>query len=317
MRSTVPHTAETRANSPENWAEQGLAGDWRYKFFYWLMRIGGKARGYHIALLTSLWYVLFYPSIRQRCRHYLSRRFPDRVGVLAKFSDTFRLVRTYAKTLIDIMVLPLFGSNAIVATCPDHDRLIELCSAPHGFVLLQAHVGCWQVGISTLTQFPKSVSIVMIPEHRTPALFGPLHVSAIDPRTGLEGVMQMTDALLRGEIVTMMGDRTFGGDETSVTVQFLGSPALFPVIPYRLASATGSPVLVMFAPRLPPNRYELRLAEIIEVPPNLGRNPADYAPYAQRFADCLEKFAHEFPWQVFNFYDLWQKPTDDPAAEKL
>jgi predicted LPLAT superfamily acyltransferase len=314
MRPTATPDAEPRANSPENWAQPGLEGDWRYKFFYWLMRIGGKARGYHIAWFTSLWYVVFYPSIRRRCRYYLSRRFPFRVKPLARFLDTFRLVGTYAKTLIDIMVLPLFGSKAIVATCPDHDRLIALCSAPHGFVLLQAHVGCWQVGTSTLTQFPKGVSVVMIPEHRTPALFGPMHVSAIDPRSGLEGVMQMTDALLRGEIVTMMGDRTFGGEDTSVTVQFLGSPALFPVIPYRLASATGSPVLVMFAPRLPPNRYELRLADIIEVPPNLGRNPADYAPYAQRFANCMQKFAEEFPWQVFNFYDLWEEPRENPPA---
>jgi lauroyl/myristoyl acyltransferase len=208
------------------------------------------------------------------------------------------------------MVLPLFGRKGIEANCRDHDRLIELCSTSRGFVLLQAHLGCWQVGISTLTQFPKSVSVVMIPERRTPALFGPLQVAAIDPRTGLEGVMQMTDALLRGEIVTMMGDRTFGGDQTSVSVQFLGSPALFPLIPYRLASATGSPVLVMFSPRLPPNRYEMRLVDIIEVPPNLGRNPKDYEPYAQRFADCMQKFAEEFPWQVFNFYDLWEKSSE-------
>ena len=270
------------------------------------MRLGGKARGYHMANILSLWYVLFYPSIRRRCQFYLGRRFPTRISQWHRFFDTFHLVRAYATTLIDIAVLPLFGSRAISATCPDHDRLIQLCASPRGFVLLQAHVGCWQVGISTLTQFPKPVSIVMIPEHRTPALFGPLVVNAIDPRTGLDGIIQMTDALLRGEIVTLMGDRTFGSDQTAVSVQFMGGPALFPVTPYRLASATGCPVLVMLAPRLPPNRYEMRLVDIIEVPPNLGRSPQDYAPYAQQFANRLEQFAQEFPWQVYNFYDLWQ-----------
>ena len=279
------------------------------------MRLGGKARGYHMANITSFWYVLFYPSIRRRCRYYLSRRFPTRVRLWQRFLDSYRLVCAYAKTLVDIAVLRLFGPSALPAICPDHDRLIQLASDPRGFVLLQAHVGCWQVGISTLTQFPKPVSIVLIPEARTPALFGPLVVNAIDPRSGLDSIIQMTDALLRGEIVTMMGDRTFGSDQTSVTVQFLGSPAPFPIIPYRLASATGCPVLVMLAPRLPPNRYEMRLVDIIEVPPNLGRNPQDYAPYAQQFANRLEQFAQEFPWQIFNFYDLWQDtPPSSPLA---
>lgn len=199
------------------------------------------------------------------------------------------------------MILDVLGPGVISARCPQHDQLIERCALEKGFVLLHAHVGCFQIGASTLTQFPKRVSIVMIPE---PGSNAP--ASVIDPRSGLEGVLLMTNALLRGEIVAMMGDRIFGSDRNVVLVQFLGSPALFPITPYRLASAAGVPVLVMTAPRINRTSYELRLAKVIEVPPNLGRNAADYAPYAQQFADCIEHFAGEFPWQVYNFYDLWQ-----------
>jgi predicted LPLAT superfamily acyltransferase len=161
--------------------------------------------------------------------------------------------------------------------------------------------------MSALTHFPKRVSIVMIPEPRGPVLLGPQSTSMIDPRTGLQGVMAMTEALLRGDIVTMMGDRTFGSDRNTVAVQFLGDPVLFPVTPYRLASATATPILVMAAPKTSANSYELRLLKIIEVPPHLGRSAQDYAPYAQQFADCLEQFTREFPWQYYNFYDLWQE----------
>jgi predicted LPLAT superfamily acyltransferase len=215
--------------------------------------------------------------------------------------DAYRLVCTYAITLVDVMIIDTLGPGVITATCPDHDQLIERCARPQGFILVHAHVGCFQIGASTLTQFPKPVSIAMIPEPgaRAPA-------SIIDPRSGLDGVMLMTDALLRGEIVTMMGDRIFGSDHNVVPVQFLGSTALFPITPYRLASATGVPVLVMTAPRTSKTSYELRVARIIDVPPDLGRNAADYAPYAQQFADCIEEFAREFPWQVYNFYDLWE-----------
>lgn len=294
-----------RGDSPRNWAEPGLGVNWQYRFAFWIMHLGGKARGYHIANIAAAWYVLFYPSIRRRCRFYLQRRFPDHLGWWRGLMDTFRLIQNYATTLADMKVLEMFGPRELSAHCPEHDRLIQLCSSERGFVVLQAHAGCWQIGMSTLGQFSKHVSIVMIPEAKTLALLGAQAATAIDPRSGLDGVMQMTDALLRGEIVTMMGDRTFGTEQTAATVQFLGSPALFPITPYRLASATGVPVLVMLAPKTRANAYELRLAKIIDVPQNLGRDPRNYVQYAQQFADCLEQFARDFPWQVYNFYDLW------------
>ena len=290
-----------------NWAQPGFGRNWQKRFFHWLIRVGGKSRAYHMSCIVTFWYVLLYPSIRRRCRYYLSRRFPDHKGPVRRFLDTFRLARTYAAALVDMTVLEIFGPGAISAVSPDHDRLIQLCSEPRGFVLLHAHVGSFQIGMSALGRFPKRVSTVTIPEARTAMLLGPESAGMIDPRTGLEGVIAMTEALLRGEIVTMMGDRIFGNDQNTAAVQFLGEPALFPITPYRLASATGTPVLVMAAPKTSPDSYELRLLKIIEVPPNLGRNAQDFAPYAQQFADCIERFTQEFPWQYYNFYDLWSE----------
>ena len=287
---------------PEQWAEPGIGPPWRYKFMAWIIRVGGKTRAYHLAYIVTFWYVLFYPSIRRRCAFYLHSRFPSRTHWYQRFADTYRLVSAYAITLVDVMILKVLGPDVISARCPEHDQLIERCARERGFVLVHAHVGCFQIGVATLAQFPKRVSIVMIPEPNSKA-----PAAVIDPHSGLESVVLMTNALLRGEIVAMMGDRIFGSDHNVATIQFLGSPAQFPITPYRLASATGVPVLVMTAPRISPTSYELRLARVIEVPPNLGRNPADYAPYAQQFADCIEQFTQEFPWQVFNFYDLWQQ----------
>jgi predicted LPLAT superfamily acyltransferase len=268
------------------------------------MKFGGRARGYHLANFASLWYVL-YPSVRRRCRFYLDRRFPERRGALQRLADDFRLLRTYSHSLVDMMVLGMFGRSAMTADSPDHDRLRALAAQPGGLIVLHAHVGCWQVGMSTLGEFERPVSVVMIPEPRTTALFPP-GVRVIDPRTGLGGVMEMTQALLRGEIVSLMGDRSFGDEQNTAPVRLLGGEARFPITPYRLASATGAKVLVLTAPKLARGRYALRLSRVIEVPPGLGRSAAAYAPYAQQFADVIEQFAVDFPWQFNNFYDLWQ-----------
>lgn len=297
----------TTASAPRVWAEQGIGPTWRDRFFRWLLRIGGMTRAYHIACIASFWYVLFYPSIRRRCRFYLDHRFPERRGSLRRFLDTFRLVRTYAITLVDMMAMGVLGPTALKAISPDHERLLVLASSDRGFVLLHAHAGCWQVGMSTLGEFPKPVSIVMIPEARTVALFDSRVAGVIDPRTGLQGVMQMTQSLLRGEIVAMMGDRTFGDEQNRVRARFLGGDIWLPITPYRLASATGMPVVVMMAPKTGYRAYELRLIRTIEVPPGLGRNAAAYVPFAQQYADCLEQFVRDYPWQFYNFYDLWSE----------
>jgi predicted LPLAT superfamily acyltransferase len=310
----TPPQQRPAAARAADWAERGIGPGWKHKFFYGLMRIGGKARGYHMANIASLWYVLFYPSIRQRCRFYLDRRFPGRRGAMQKLLDTYRLVRNYATTLVDMMVLSMFGRQAFKASCPDHDRLIEITAGGRGFVLIHGHVGCWQVGMSTLGQLGRKVAIVMLPEPQMVSLLGPQADGAIDPRGGLQASMQITDALLRGDIVAMMGDRTFGSDQTVVTASFLGGRVQLPTSPYRMASATGVPVVVMIAPRIGRGSYQLRLAKVIEVPPGLGRNSARYAPYAQQFADCMEQFVQEYPWQFYNFYDLWRDANALPAA---
>ena len=66
--------------NPPDWRQQGVGANWQHQFFHWLIRIGGRTRAYHIAYIVTFWYVLFYPSIRKRCRFYLDRRFPERRG---------------------------------------------------------------------------------------------------------------------------------------------------------------------------------------------------------------------------------------------
>src|SRR5438045_3509890 len=99
---------DTDATRPAGWAQRGIGTSGQHRFFYYLMKYGGKARGYHLANFVSLWYAL-YPSVRRRCRYYLDRRFPERHGRVRRFLDCYRLLRTYSHTLVDMMVVGMFG----------------------------------------------------------------------------------------------------------------------------------------------------------------------------------------------------------------
>jgi predicted LPLAT superfamily acyltransferase len=121
--------------------------------------------------------------------------------------------------------------------------------------------------------------------------------------------LEMLQVLKEGEVLCIMGDRVMGRDRNSIAVDFLGSSVQVPFGPYKLASAIGSPVAVIFPYKSGRNSYALRVAEIIRVPKGLGRTGEAYRPYATRFIRALEGFVEEHPYQFFNFYDMWEKPS--------
>ncbi len=302
----MPGTGNPRGLEPAaRWSQRGIGKNWQHRFFDGLIRIFGKRPAYHMAYIVTFWYVLLYPPVRKRCRYYLDRRFPTRQGKVRLFLDAYHLIREFGKTLVDITALRILGKRSMVDVCSDAERIVELCRRDKGFVLLSAHVGCWQVGLSNLSNLQKPVSLLMVPDPKGQALLDRRAATVIDPRTGLAGVVAMTQALLRGEIVAIMGDRTFGEDHNTIEARLFGDKVFLPLSPYRLASATGVPIVVLLTLRTGMKTYELRLARVIEVPPGLGRSATQYACYAEQFIACLEEFAEEYPWQFFNFFDLW------------
>ena len=315
-KDTLEISPPSARGQHSTWAERGVGKGWQFRFFYLWIRLLGKRPAYHISYIVTFWYVLLYARIRQRAGYYLDRRFTSPRGCLRRFWEAYHLIRSFGTTLVDIAAFGILGKKSLAAFSPNHDRLMQLCDDQRGFVMLHAHVGCWQVGLSALGHLRKRVSLVMIPDPRGQELLDRYSVSVIDPRRGFEGVVEMTQALFRGEVVGMMGDRTFGDDQNTVKVRFLGSDIVVPVAPYRLASATGVPVVVLMAPKTGYRSYELRLVKEIVVPPGLGRNPQRYTKYAQEFADALEAFVHEYPWQFFNFFDLWRDAAANHADPK-
>lgn len=288
-----------------DWSEPGIGRPWQLRFFDCLIRGLGKRPAYHMMYLVTFWYCLFSPGIRRRTRPYLDRRFPASHGAWRRFWESHRLVRSFGKTLVDLAAWPILGPQAFTVTSPDIPRLQELAGRSSGLVLVNAHVGCWQVAMSILAGLDKPANLVMLPTDRDKLPFNPERMRIIDPRTGLEGVLAMMQALRRGEILCLMGDRVFGEDQHSLRLPFLGELAEFPVSPYRLASATGAPVLMLLTRKCDFRTYEVRLAEVFEVPAGVGRQPEAYAPWVGRFVAALERFIQEHPWDHFNFFDRW------------
>jgi len=135
----------------------------------------------------------------------------------------------------------------------------------------------------------------------------------IDPLGYLGGTLEMLQVIKGGEVLCIMGDRVMGGEGSTLAVDFMGGQISVPFSAYKLASATGAPIAIIFPHTSGGDGYALKVAGVIRVPDNLGRSPAAYRPYAEQYVRALEAFVQEYPYQFFNFFDMWADPV--PKAD--
>lgn len=302
------------ASRRRRWSSRSVGARWQHQFFYLLIRLGGRLGGrrlaYAFAWIVVGWYMLLRPDLRERCRPYLARRFP---GEGASIGNCFRLSYGFAQALIDRAMAGILGPDSLKAEFRGKEKLLPLMATRQGFILMGAHTGCWQAAMAAIDFLDMPVNMLITREqgdvdrhwfeHRKGSGKAPFKV--IDPSGYLGGTLDMIAALKKGEVVCVMGDRVFGGEGSALALPFLGEQALFPVSAYKLASATGAPVVVMLSHKTGFDACVLDVAKVIHVPAKLPRGREGVAPYARQFVQALEAYVGEHPFQFYNFFDMW------------
>jgi len=302
------------------WSSRSVGSNWQHRFFYLLIRLGGRPVAYWFLRLVILYYTLLRPDQRRKGLYYLRRRFPAARG-LELWRHSFRHNLALGQVLIDRAVVGILGPGELAVSFPAGPRLKELLADGRGLILMTAHVGCWQVAMAALDDLETPVHLLMKREpgdvDRLYFEHGggerPFHI--IDPEGEFGGALEMIAVLKRGEVLSVMGDRLLGSDRNGVAADFFGAPVIFPFSAYKLASATGAPIAVLLSRKSGPAAYALELAAVIEVPPGLGRGGEVFRPYADQLAAALERFARDNPYQFFNFFDMWSAPQPTAAPK--
>ena len=293
------------------WTSKSIGSNFQHNIFYFLIRYGGRGASYALLNCVAVYYTLFRPAIRKKANYYLTRRFKTH-NPLAQLLHCYRIYVDLGKALIDRATIGIKGVESINIVSHDLDKLLALIREGHGLILLTAHVGCWQIAMAQLRSFNAPVSLLLHREEGDVDLhyFEHTGVSApfriIDPLGYMSGVLEMMDVLRKGEVVSIMGDRVFGSDKNTVSVNFLGGKVRFPFSAFKLASATGAPIAVHLSYKSGPDSYEFILDRTIRVPAGLSKTEEALRPYVAQFADALESYTERYPYQFFNFYDMWE-----------
>lgn len=301
--------SSAREDRPQ-WTSRSIGSSLQHNIFYFLIRYGGRGASYAILNCVALYYTLCRPAIRKKADYYLKRRFKTE-NPFKKLFHCYHIYVDLGKALIDRAAIGINGPESITITSNDLGGLFNLIHEGHGVILLTAHVGCWQAAMAQLRSLNTPVSLLLHREEGDLDLHYFEHTGIskpfrlIDPLGYTGGVLEMMEVLKKGEALSIMGDRVFGSDRKTVSVNFLGGKVRFPISAFKLASATGAPIVILFSHKSGPGSYEMTLDRVIRVPSHLGKSEKAFYPYVAQFAETLELYTERYPYQFFNFYDMW------------
>ena len=257
----------------------------------------------------SLFFLLWGPGRRGVMRN-LTAILPGS-SVPANFLRTWRVFWNYAWTITDnvrfkeLRVHPDWEFQGL-------EHFAKLEASTTGGIILTAHMGNYDLGAQLFAQTSeRKIVMVRAPETDpdTRRYEEQLHerTAAADLKIDFstratELALDLLDALRRGEIVAIQGDRVTPGI-ASLPATLFGKRTYFPAGPFALAMSARVPIYPMFIFRLGRRRYRLVAGAPFEVVRTRDRGEA-FARGVEHWTRELEQIlrAAWFQWFAFEPY---------------
>jgi len=172
-----------------------------------------------------------------------------------------------------------------------------------GAILVTAHMGSFEVGLVALAREEPRIHVVFKRdafdqfERLRAALRRRLNVAEAAVDDGMPMWLRLRAALQANEVVAIQGDRVMPGQK-GLAVPLLGGHVLLPTGPFKLALASGAPVVPIFSVRTGTGCVRIFLEPVIRV----GSDPDAIDRAVREFAGVLAKYVarHGEQWLVLD-----------------
>lgn len=273
----------------------------------WISLHLGRPAGRGVLHLIAAYFLVFAPAARRASRAYL----PRALGRPARITDGYRQVFSFAATIHDRVYLLKDRFDLFDIRIEGEELIREQLARGRGALLFGAHFGSFEVIRAIGRNQPGlKIALAMYEDNarKINGLLNALNPSArpeIIALGKLDAMLKVHARLAEGALVGVLADRSLG-DEARVPVELLGSPAMLPLGPFRMAAMLDAPVLFMAGLYHGGNRYTIRFAPIADFStvPRAQRDAAIHDA-THRYATVLAQCCREAPSNWFNFFDFW------------
>jgi len=307
---SAPPAAGSEAGTA--WKQQRQRGGRLGNLFFMLLATSGRVGLFVVPFFTfwvALYFVLTAPVAR-RASAELARRLGRGRWFGSRLWFCFRQFYVFGRLTVDRHAILAGNEHLYRVEFVDPEHLTHELDANQGVILLNAHVGNWEVMGHLLKRHEVPVTLVMFdgiqPQLRETmermAQGRSFHVLFTDGSpAAAAGILS---ALGEGHLVGMMGDRVMAGE--SVRVPFLGGKVDLPVGPFVLAAISGAPLVTVFGIRRGNRRYTFQAmpAQRLAFTDRRNKRP-DLERWATAYAQELEAVVRRDPYQWGNLFPIW------------
>lgn len=326
MLLRLPVLLSRRRRAPEpgsrHWSEIREKGTVTgIKILFWIYsRLGAKAANI-ILFPVVLYFFLTSRHARAASLRFLGKAYASGSSHrhLRKRPSTlacFRHFLSFAKAAIDKAASWRGDILHADVVFENKHELMQLIRNGTGIVIIGSHLGNIELcrAVADSVSAPR-LNALMFTEHAAKynsvlRRINPqmaeriIHLEHVSPETAIRLKRKIDD----GEILVILGDRTAVHSQNRFNrVEFLGEEAPFAQGPFILAALMDCPVYLMFCLNKE-GRYRVyfeRFTDRMQLP---RKSREQYLQkYIQQYANRLQHYCLQEPFQWFNFYDFWRQ----------
>jgi predicted LPLAT superfamily acyltransferase len=307
--------ADRVKSESKNWSGTGRlrGGRWGIWFFLTALRLLGLRLTYTMLVPPAVYFSFVSPDVPATMAYH--ERIFGQMPFWKRRWLVFRHFLAFGRALLDRTAILAGKTRPFSFAFEGEHHLRDALAEGRGVLLLSAHLGNWEAAGQYLTRLQVPINVAGL-DKEAPQIRALLDQASnlnfrLIPLTGSPtDVVTLVAAMRRGEVVAMLGDRSYGS--VTARVPFLGGTASFPVGAYVMAALAGAPLVHVFNLREPGGHYHFFgfRPQRLKMPPHDQRN-SFLAACASRFAADLESILKRDPLQWYNFYPFWDQPQPE------
>lgn len=290
-----------------SWQGKSKGTPFGYRIFVAVIKKFGVLPAYLLLRLVAFYYFLFsWGSSKIIYNFYRSKL---HLGRLKSLHKLYRNYYIFGQTLIDKIAVMAVSENRFTYNFDGEHILREITAQQKGGMLISAHIGNWEIAGFLLKRLNTKINIVIFDgEHEKikqylESVTGSHSAKFIIIKNDLSHIYEISAALKNNELVCMHADRFVEGNKT-LTTNFLGQPAKFPLGPFLLAAQFKVPVSFVFAMKETNLHYHFFASQVKDYS---GCSKETFmTTMLSDFAVEMEKKVKDYPEQWFNYFDFWQ-----------
>lgn len=287
------------------WAGNTFGTGFMHRWLVKMLRHSDVRIYYAFTAVFVIPFCLIFAKGARTTFHYFRQR--QGFGRIKSFCMTYFNLVLFSQVVIDRFAL--FAGKRMKLKVENYDAFKRLANRPEGFVILSAHIGCYEMAGYELVSDKKPFNALVFAQEKATIMQGRMHlftgnnIKMIPIAADMSHLFKMEQALANGEIVSIPGDRVFGSAKT-VKVRLLGADAELPMGSFSVPAMRGIDVLAVNVMKTGAKEYTAYIRQLSYDKDATRKKQVQQL--ADNYAAELEQMLTIYPAQWYNYFEFWK-----------